>query len=145
MIVLNVGILYISFVDLSRGNDRSIILGMLLYPIKLYFKNLPIFITTVAALCLNIATWIWLLIEIRPQTEPVFLHYNILFGVDYVGEWWQVLYLPISGIVIIIVNAVMGWLLFGRDKFLAQILNGISLFCQLFLLIAAALLVFLNA
>ncbi|MEK7065198.1 MAG: hypothetical protein AAB963_02020 [Patescibacteria group bacterium] len=117
---------------------------MQLYPIKLYFKNWPIFITTVVALCLNIAAWIWLLIEIRPQTEPVFLHYNILFGVDYVGEWWQVLYLPISGLVIIIVNAVMGWLLFSRDKFLAQILNGISLFCQLFLFIAAALLVFLN-
>jgi len=118
---------------------------MQLYPIKLYFKNWPIFITTVVSLCMNVATWVWLLIEIRPQTDPVFLHYNILFGVDYVGEWWQVLYLPISGLVIIVVNAVMGWLLFGRDKFLARILNSISLFCQLFLLIATALLIFLNA
>ncbi len=114
------------------------------YPVKLYIKHWPTLLCLGASLLLNIATWIWLLIEIRPQTEPVFLHYNILFGVDYVGEWWQVLYLPISGIVIIIVNAVMGWLLFNRDKFLAQILNGIGLFCQLFLLIAAALLVFLN-
>lgn len=117
---------------------------MSLYPIKFYFKNWPIFITAAGALCLNIAVWVWLLIEIRPQTEPVFLHYNILFGVDYVGGWWQVLYLPISGLTIIIVNMVMGWFLFSRDKFLAQIFNGISLFCQFFLLIAAALLIFLN-
>lgn len=118
---------------------------MQLYPVKLYFKHWPTLLCSGVSLFLNIVIWVWLLIEIRPQTEPVFLHYNILFGVDYVGEWWQVLYLPISGLVIIIVNAVMGWLLFSRDKFLAQILNGISLFCQLFLLIAAALLVFLNA
>jgi len=117
---------------------------MPLYPIKLYVKHLPTLLFIGISLLLNIFTWIWLLIEIRPQTEPVFLHYNILFGVDFVGEWWQALYLPISGLAIIVVNAAMGWLLFSRDKFLAQILNGISLFCQLFLLFAAALLVFLN-
>ena len=118
---------------------------MSLYPIGLYFKNLPIFISIIGSVLLNITTWIWLLFEIRPQAEPIFLQYNIMFGVDYIGDWWQVLYLPICGFVIIAVNATLGWLLFGRDKFLAQILNGIGLFCQLFLLIAAALLIFLNA
>lgn len=117
---------------------------MQIYPIKLYIKHWPTLLCVGISLLLNIATWIWLLIEIGPQIEPVFLHYNIMFGVDYVGEWWQVLYLPISGFAIIAVNAATGWLLFGRDKFLAQILNSIGLFCQLFLFIAAALLIFLN-
>lgn len=115
-----------------------------MYPVKLYFKNLPNLIMIPLALLANIANWIWLLWEIRPQEETIFLHYNILFGVDYVGSWWKVIYLPIAGIVIILFNAFIGLSLFKRDKFFAYILNFISLFCQIFLLIASALLIFLN-
>jgi len=96
------------------------------------------------SLFLNLATWIWLLWQIGPTPEPIFLHYNILFGVDLVGPWWKVLYLPITGIIILLVNGTLGWLLFGRDKFIAQFLNAVTVLCQIFLFITAALLVFLN-
>lgn len=96
------------------------------------------------ALILNITNWVWLLWEIRPQNELIFLHYNILFGVDLLGFWWKVLYLPIVGLIIILVNIFLGWSLFSKDKFFAYILNFISVFCQIFLLIASSLLIFLN-
>lgn len=115
-----------------------------MYPLKLYFKNIPIVVMIILSVFLNMATWFWLLWQIQPQPEPIFLHYNILFGVDYIGEWWKVLYLPAGGLFILIINTILGWLLFAKDKFVAQFLNAISVFCQVFLLIAAALLVFLN-
>ncbi len=115
-----------------------------MYPIKLYIKNLPNLIMIPLALILNIANWSWLLWEIRPREESVFLHYNILFGVDLVGEWWKVLYLPMVGLLIILINVILGWILFGKDKFFAHTLNFISIFCQIFLLIASSLLIFLN-
>lgn len=115
-----------------------------MYPIKLYIKNIPNLIMIPLALVLNITNWIWLLWEIRPQEELIFLHYNILFGVDLIGPWWKVLFLPIVGFVIILVNIILGWFLFGKDKFFAHILNFISVFCQIFLLIASLLLIFLN-
>ena len=115
-----------------------------MYPIKLYFKHLSNQILLPVSLLLNIATWVWLLWQIKPQTEPIFLHYNILFGVDYIGEWWKVLYLPIAGLFIIFINGILGWVMFGKDKFSAELLNFVSVVCQVFILIAAALLVFLN-
>jgi len=114
------------------------------YPITLYLRYLPNLIMLSLSLFLNLAVWIWLLWQIKPIAEPIFLHYNILFGVDLVGPWWKVLYLPIIGCVILLVNAILGWLLFGRDKFIAQFLNAVTVLCQMFLFIAAALLVFLN-
>jgi len=116
----------------------------MLYPLKLYFRHLPNLIILSLSLATNIAIWVWLLWQIRPHDEQIFLHYNILFGVDYVGEWWRILFLPISGLAILLVNGAIGWSLFGKDKFYAQLLNAVSLFCQIFLLVAAALLVFLN-
>ncbi len=115
-----------------------------MYPLKLYIKNLPNIIMLPIALVLNITNWIWLLWEIRPQEEMIFLHYNVLFGVDLVGPWWKVLYLPIVGFVIILINIILGWFLFGKDKFPAHLLNFISVFCQIFLLMASSLLIFLN-
>lgn len=115
-----------------------------MYPVKLYFKHLPNLILLASAVLLNLAIWAWLLWQIKPTGEAIFLHYNVLFGVDLIGEWWKILYLPIAGAVILIVNAVLGWLMFSRDKFIAQFLNAVAVLCQIFLLLAAALLVFLN-
>ena len=114
------------------------------YPIKLYFKyrfNLVMFIL---ALSLNIANWIWIVLRIRPQEDLIFLHYNILFGVDYIGEWWRVYFVATTGLIILIINFLLGWLLFNKDKFVSIIMNIVSVVSQIFLLIATAILVFLN-
>ncbi|MBT3419391.1 MAG: hypothetical protein HN726_03855 [Candidatus Magasanikbacteria bacterium] len=115
-----------------------------IYPIKLYIKHLPIAIMGGASILANLLTWGWLLWYIQPQDGFIFLHYNILFGVDYSGEWWRVLYLPLIGFLIFCVNAILAWLLFHKDKFIAQLLHAVSLFCQIFLFIIAQILIFLN-
>ena len=115
-----------------------------MYPIKLYFKHLPHLIMLPLGLLLNLASWVWLLWQIKPQPDPIFLHYNVLFGVDFIGEWWKVLYLPIVGLFIFLLNGILAWVLFSKDKFVAELLNFVSVFCQVIILIAAALLVFLN-
>lgn len=117
---------------------------MKIYPIKLYLKDKPNLIMLSLSLLINILSWLWLVFQIKPQQEEIFLHYNILFGVDYIGSWWKVFYLPIFGLLILLTNTLVGWFLFGKDKFVAQILNAVNLFCQIFIFVAAALLVFLN-
>jgi len=115
------------------------------YPIKLYFKNHFNFIASVLSILLNLITWVWLAAQIRPQTELIFLHYNILFGVDYVGEWYKVYYVPLTGWLIIIFNFLLGWFFFSRDKFIAILLNIVNVLAQIFLALTAAILVFLNS
>lgn len=131
---------------LSRVGIFTILLNMKkqLYPLKLYLQTLPNKILLGSNLLMNIAIWVWLAWYISPQKDPIFLHYNVLFGVDLVGQWWRVFIIPLVGLFIILVNAVIGWTTFHKDKFIAYFLSSTALVCQIFLFISAYLLVFLN-
>ena len=115
-----------------------------IYPFKLYVSYKPNLLVILLSFLLNMASWVWVLWQIGPQDETLFLHYNILFGVDYVGEWWKVLFLPLTGLIIFIINFILGWFLFHKDKFISIILNSVGLICQIFILIASGILIFLN-
>ncbi|MFH1286830.1 MAG: hypothetical protein ABII02_03705 [Candidatus Magasanikbacteria bacterium] len=92
----------------------------------------------------NLASWFWLLWNIRFVDEQIFLHYNILFGVDLVGNAQKIFYLPLLGLCILIFNTLLGWVLFSKDKFAAQALHTVSVFCQIAIFISSSILVFLN-
>ncbi|HCC13202.1 MAG TPA: hypothetical protein DEP63_00440 [Candidatus Magasanikbacteria bacterium] len=128
----------------KRGKTGYTSAHMKVYPLKLYLKKRQNIILLGSSLVLNIASWIWLLLNIRPSVDQVFLHYNILFGVDLVGSWYNVLSLPIAGFLIILLNALLGWFLFKQDEFAAYLLNAIAVLVNMFLLVSSALLVFLN-
>ena len=115
-----------------------------LFPIGLYFRQKDNLIFVILCLLLNLASWFWLFFQIHPQAEPIFLHYNILFGVDYVGEWWRIIFLPLSGLAIFLINTTLSWVFYGEDRFSAQFLHAIDVLCQIFILIASTILVFLN-
>lgn len=55
-------------------------------------------------LCLGL-----LMYFVRPSEASLVLHYNVYFGVDLLGAWWQAYALPILGV-----------LLFAGHFFLAQ-------------------------
>ena len=115
-----------------------------LYPLKLYIKYRVSWAMIGLALLLNLLTWLWVAWRIRPQTWPIFLHYNVLFGVDYVGEWWRVFAVPATGSVILLANFFLGWMLFGKDKFISLLINSVSVICNALLLVTAGILIFLN-
>lgn len=114
------------------------------YPAKLYLKHLPISLLLLAGLFLNLLIWGWLLWNIRPQADPVFLHYTILFGVDLTGQWYKVLVIPLSGLLILLVNTTVGWIFFNVDRFISYVCGSASILAHVFLLVAAWLLVYLN-
>lgn len=116
-----------------------------LYPLKLYATRLSIAIPLGISALLNLLMWAWLIWRVPYGESQVFLHYNVLFGVDYIGQWWKMFFLPLMGIVIIMFNGAMGWVFFNRDKFIAHVFNGVSLIAQIFLLISSTLLTLLNA
>jgi hypothetical protein len=119
-------------------------MAKLIYPVKLYIKNAPIAGMFVISLLLKIASWVWLLWQIGPQKDYIFLHYNILFGVDLIGPWQKILILPGIGLLVLVANTVLAWMLFNKNKFAAQILHAASVVCQVLLFIGSTILVFLN-
>lgn len=114
------------------------------YPIKLFLKNPVIATCFLLSALINIFVWFWLFWQIGPQEEQIFLHYTMLFGVDLIGEWWRVLWLPVAGLFVFCMNLLLAWILFGKDKFAAYVF-GFS--CLLFhggVLLVSLILVFLN-
>lgn len=115
-----------------------------LYPFRLFLKKRPNLILLIAALFVHLGVWGWLLYYIGPQDQPIFLHYNVLFGVDLTGEWYHVFALPAGGLCVYLINAFLAWLLYNKDSFASYVLLSASLIVQLCLAVVAALLVFLN-
>jgi len=89
-------------------------------------------------------SWFWLITQMSRSDELLTLHHNILFGVDYIGPLWKAYYVPTLGLSIIVLNAVLGWLLYRKDTFMAQLLNIIALFASIFVFIATYMIVYWN-
>lgn len=115
-----------------------------MYPIKLYLRKKSNIILFTLGILFNISSWIWLFIHISKNLGQVFLHYNVLFGVDLVGSWYSVFALPLAGLLILFFNAFLGWILYKQDPFAAYILNGVTILINIILFISSAILVFLN-
>lgn len=67
---------------------------------------------------------------IRPSEMPLVLHYNVYFGVDLLGTWWQAYILPLLGV-----------LFYGGHVFLARrfYMRAERIACYLMLLSAGML------
>lgn len=114
-------------------------------------KNRFILISTAIGLLANIATWLLILTQLRPilyglPTNQSFvpLHYNIYFGVDNFGPWQMTFIMPGAGLLILIVNTVLGLHLFNRNKLHSYFLAGLASAIQIFILIATALVILIN-
>ena len=114
------------------------------YPLKLYIRKWPVAIFGGLAAILNLFSWVWLMVQIPDMGGQMFLHYNVLFGVDYIGEGWRMFLVPLLGLVIFIINMLASWILYRRDVFMSYILVGVTALCQIFVVIATVLVVFLN-
>lgn len=114
------------------------------FPLKLYIKKLSTRGFFAIGLALNLFVWLWLWLHIPRELDELFLHYNILFGVDLIGPAWHVYLVPLSGLIILLVNFIVGWTLYKKEPFASHILNFTACFIQLFLVIDAYLLVLLN-
>lgn len=67
------------------------------------------------------------------------LHYNIYFGIDLLGPWWYVLFLPGAGLLIIFGNFLISVLLLKRERLVAYFLSVASVVVQIFLMLTGYL------
>lgn len=84
----------------------------------------------------NISIWLFLIFKLKPSEYPVPLHFNIYFGIDVIDKWTQAFMVPSIGLVVILINLVLSYLVFSKEKFVAQFLLASSLFVQVLLFLA---------
>ena len=116
----------------------------MLYPIKLYFKDRWIAVPFGAAGVFIILIFWFVLSKIKPATEDLFLHYNIIFGVDLIGAWWKLYLIPGAALVGGFANLAISYFLYRNNGFMARFIAFATFTLELFLLIAANLIIGLN-
>ena len=111
---------------------------------NLFIRDKFVLINLSLSFLFSLFSLIWLYYKITPQVEPVALHYTIYFGIDLIGEWYYVFLFPLLGIITILVNFILAYLLFIKVKILAYLLVLTSTIIQVLLVIISILVVLLN-
>ncbi len=105
-----------------------------------FFRNKLLINIFLIGFLVNLSTWVFLFITFKPQTDPIFLHYNIYFGVDLIGQWYHIfIYLPAIGFCIYLVNLLISYILYSRERILSYSIGGLNIFIQLVIFVSSYL------
>ena len=75
------------------------------------------------ALLLLLIGWGMLIYFIRPRETPLILHYNVYFGVDLLGTWWQAYVLQGVASLLFLLHTALGYSFYRKkERFAADIL-----------------------
>jgi hypothetical protein len=131
-----------SIIVISKENPKSKIVGFFGQE---FFRNSLVHWVLIATIFLNVANWISLAVFIRPVDLPIVLHYNVFFGVDLIGDWWQVFLLPGVSDIFFIINTFMAFFFFKQKERIASYLFLLaSLFIQFGIVVASASIILMN-
>ena len=127
-----------------------IFLKFLLSGVKLFFSNSfwkdrLIMNLTVLSLLLNISLWIYFFQNKKESDYPIILHYNLIFGVDYLGDYEKIYLISFIGLILILFNSVLGCILYNKEKLASYFLVFNTLVVQIFLIVAGYLIVGINS
>ncbi len=110
-----------------------------------FFRNPIVFFLVVVILFLNVVSFVALSIFIEKTASPVILHYNVYFGVDLIGDWWQIYILPIMGIFFFLINFFLAGCFYRQgERIGAYCLMLASLFVEIGIIIAGASMILIN-
>ena len=101
----------------------------------LQFKN--ILFLWVFCLSLNIITFLFIFIKIKPRGNSVALFYNVLAGVEWYGKGINLYFIPLAGLLILAVNLILFRTLKNLKIVMPFLAVFVSLFIQVIILISA--------
>jgi len=111
---------------------------------KEFLKDMTNKILMSSSLILNIGLFLFFLFFIRQNNIPIVLHYNVNWGVDYLGEVKNIFILPVAGLFILLLNGFLAINLWGKNKILSYFFTAITLLVQFFLVISGIALYIIN-
>ncbi|MFA6098503.1 MAG: hypothetical protein WCV50_00295 [Patescibacteria group bacterium] len=106
-----------------------------------FFKSKANIIFFILQIAINCATSLYIYQNIKPSEQPIYLHYNIYFGVDLIGNWYQMYILPLVGFIVILINAIITLFIYKKSKILTNLINSLTAILLLFVLLSAFLVV----
>jgi hypothetical protein len=100
----------------------------------------------IVAIFLNAVAWALVVIFIRPAKDYIWLHYNVYFGVDVIGDWWQAYIIPGMGLFFFLINLFLAIYFFGRkERMASHLLMLASILIQAGIIIAEIPVIIINS
>lgn len=122
-----------------KGFDNKFLVSF-----SFFIKDKIIWIFGLLSLALNLFLWLLFYIKIPRAEEIIPLHYNIYFGIDRVGEWFEIFIYPFTAFVIFLINFFLSYLIYKKEKFLSHLLSIASTVVGLVILGAGILVLMIN-
>lgn len=119
--------------------------GIKLFMLGPYWKDSVITTIIFFSFLLNLFIWIFLLNNKIEGNYPIILHYNLTFGVDYLGSYGKVFLMPLVGAIIFFFNTLLGYNVYKKEKLASYFLQFNALVIQAFLFFAGYLIVKVNS
>lgn len=92
----------------------------------------------------SVALLLWRLFPEIYGKAVIPLHYNIHYGVDWTGAWWQIFVYPVAGAVLCLVNTGIALFLVKREPMLARVVLVSTVLLTGFLFLSTIFVVLMN-
>lgn len=110
-----------------------------------FLRNRDFLVISAATILINFIAWVLVFSSLGKEKFNIILHYNVLFGVDFKGNPEQVFIIPLIGLIIFFLNAIITGFVYKKEKFIAYLLLSTSLICQIFAAIAIIAIILINS
>lgn len=114
----------------------------------LFFRERNFFLLTLASIGIHFSIWLlflWRLSVIyQPSREYTILHYKVVFGADWLGRWYMLFLIPLTGLCILIGQYILARFSHRYQKFFVSPLMVVAACCQGILLVALYLIIQVN-
>ncbi len=114
---------------------------------RLFLKDKIILINLIASLLILASLFFLFIYKIglsHQAEEQFFLHYNIYFGIDWLGAWYKIFIYPLIGLIIFIINFSLSIFFFEKEKFLSYLLISSITFCEVLVFMAGLSVIWIN-
>jgi hypothetical protein len=91
------------------------------------------------AALLDLFSWLSLALRLRPSSYQVPVHYSSRFGVDMTGPWYSLFYLPLVGLVLLVINIALARWMRTRSRVLVHFVAAATALVEALLLITTFL------
>lgn len=112
--------------------------------LRFFVKNIFLSVSFGAAILTNLGLWIFLATVMPSPASRAFLHYTVYFGIDRVGPWSMMFFLPLLGMAIGAGNNILAAIAYQQRPLLAYFLASAAFLVQAFFFVEALLLWRLN-
>jgi hypothetical protein len=109
-----------------------------------FWTDPVIFFSIVLAFLANIGIWAALFWTAVPTDAPIILHYNIYFGVDVVGNWKSLFFMPALAAGLLILNLMLSRFFYYKERLVSYLFAATALVLQLLMAVGVIAAIMIN-